>query len=352
MRLGYSLDCRLKHRSDDPQLAGSGNDPPRRQVIALVGAGALAWPAALRAQQRAMPVVGFLASTSLKEWGKYVAAFQDGLKEAGFVDGRNVTIEYRWADGHYDRLPAMAADLVAKPVEAIAAIAPPAARAAQMATTTIPIVFFLGSDPVKLGFVTSLSRPDGNMTGVTMLANSLGAKRLELMREIVHQPAVFGMLVNPKNENEIVDSRDVGNAAAKVAQPLVIADAASDADIDAAFQEFEHRHVAALLVNPDPFLLGRHDRIVKLAMQDKIATIFHLPEPVAAGGLMSYGASFTEGHHTVGIYIGRILKGEKPADLPIPQPTKFDLTVNLKTARALGLDIPPSVLVRADEVIE
>jgi putative tryptophan/tyrosine transport system substrate-binding protein len=324
----------------------------RRAFIALIGGAAAAWPLTARSQQTAMPVVGFLGLTSAKEWAKLVAAFEDGLRETGFVDGRNVKLDYRWAEGRYDQLPAMAADLVARAVDVIVTVAPPTGAAAKAATTSIPIVFFLGSDPVKFGYVASLSRPGGNMTGVTMLANSLGAKRLQLMREVLHQPVAFGMLVNPTSQNAVPDSRDVRGAAAEVQQQLIVANASNDADIDAAFVEFEQQHVGALLINPDPFLFSRRDKIAALAMRGKIATIFHLPDPVAAGGLMSYGASFVEGHHTVGTYVGRILKGEKPGDLPIPQPTKFELAINLKTAKALGLDIPPALLATADEVIE
>jgi putative tryptophan/tyrosine transport system substrate-binding protein len=328
----------------------------RRRDLFKMATGLVATPPVLWAgtgrAQGAMPVIGVLGTTSLKEWGKYVAALEEGLKEAGFVNGRNVTIEYRWAEGHYDRLKAMAADLVARHPDVIVSIAPPSTAVAKAATATIPIVFFLGSDPVKLGYVASLNRPAGNMTGVTMLANSLGVKRLQLMREVVHKPAVFGMLVNPTNENAVPDTRDVSKAATAIGQPLVIAYARSDTDLDAAFAEFARQGAAAAIINPDPFLLGRREKIVALAMQNKLATIFHLPEPVEAGGLMSYGASFVEGHHTVGVYAGRILKGQKPADLPIPQPTKFELSINLKTARALDLDIPPTLLATADEVIE
>jgi putative ABC transport system substrate-binding protein len=308
----------------------------RREFIALIGGAAAGWPLTARSQRAAMPVVGFLGAPSAKEWTKFVAAFQDGLRETGFVDGRNVKIDYHWAEGRYDQLPAMAADLVARHVDVIVTIAPPAATAAKAATASIPIVFFLGSDPVKLGYVTSLSRPGGNMTGVTMLANSLGAKRLQLMREVLHQPVAFGMLVNPTSQNAVPDSRDVRGAAAEVQQQLIVANASNDADIDAAFAEFERQHVGALLINPDPFLFSRRDKIVGLAMLGKIATIFHLPDPVAAGGLMSYGASFVEGHHTLGTYVGRILKGEKPGDLPIPQPTKFELVVISRPPRRLA----------------
>jgi putative tryptophan/tyrosine transport system substrate-binding protein len=314
--------------------------------------GAAAWPLRARAQQPTKPRIGFLGVTSRTEWDKYVDSFLNGLKETGFVEGQNITIEYRWAEGKYDQLPALTADLIARPVDVLVVTAPPAVQAAKAATASIPIVFFLGSDPVKLGLVANLNRPGGNINGVTALANSLNGKRLELLREVVHQPAVVGVLVNPTNANAIPDGNDARQAAAGVAQPLVIVDAADDAGIDTAFKELQRQNVSALIVNPDPFLLGRRNKIVTLAAQEKIATIFHVPEPVAAGGLMSYGANFTESYRIIGTYVGRILKGEKPGDLPIPQPTKFELTINLKTAKALGVDVPHTLLTLADEVIE
>ncbi|HEY1979786.1 MAG TPA: ABC transporter substrate-binding protein [Xanthobacteraceae bacterium] len=324
----------------------------RRDFLTFLGGGAATWPLGARAQQPAKPRVGFLGLTSRTEWEKYVDAFLNGLKELGFVDGQNITIEYRWAEGKYDQLPAITAALVARPVDVLAVTAPPAVQAAKAATMSIPIVFFLGSDPVKLGLVANLNRPGGNITGVTALANSLNGKRLELLREVVHQPAVVGLLVNPTNSNVIPDGNDARQAAAGIAQPLLIVEAADDAGIDAAFKELQGKNVSALIINPDPFLLGRRNKIVALAAQDKIATIFHVPEPVAAGGLMSYGASFTESYRIIGTYVGRILKGEKPGDLPIPQPTKFEMVINLKTAKTLGLSIPPTLLALADEVIE
>jgi putative ABC transport system substrate-binding protein len=327
----------------------------RRAFITLLGGVAVTGAVSARiahAQQPPKPRIGFLGVTSRTEWEKYVDAFLSGLKETGFVEGQNITIEYRWAEGKYDRLPALTADLIARPVDVLVVTAPPAAQVAKAATASIPIVFFLGSDPVKLGLVANLNRPGGNITGVTALANSLNGKRLELLREVVHLPAVIGVLVNPTNANAIPDSSDVRQAAAGVAQPVVIVDAADDAGIDTAFKDLKRQNVSALIVNPDPFLLGRRNKIVALAAQDEIATIFHVPEPVAAGGLMSYGASFAESHRIIGTYVGRILKGEKPGDLPIPQPTKFELTINLKTAKALGLDVPHTLLTLADEVIE
>ncbi len=324
----------------------------RREFIRLLGGAGATWPLAAPAQQPAMPVIGFLGVTSAAEWEKYVAGFRDGLKEAGFVDGRNVTIDYEWAEGHYDRLPAMAAAFAKRPVDVIITIAPPAVRAAKAATTTIPIVFFLGSDPVELKIVTNLSHPEGNITGATALANALGAKRLELLREVVPNSAAYGMIINPTNQNAAPDTSDVSKAAARLGVRLVVVNVSKDGDINEAFRVFEQEKVSAVLVNPDPYLVSQRKQIAALAAHDRIATIFHLREPVVDGGLMSYGASFVDAHHIVGVYTGRILKGAKPADLPIPQPTKFDLAINLRTAKALGLTVPSTLLATADDVIE
>ena len=324
----------------------------RREFVAFLGGAAAAWPLVARAQQPAKAVIGFLGLTSQSEWAKFVAAFHKGLGEAGYVEGRNLTVEYRWAEGHYDRLPAQAADLVRRKVDVIVTIAPPAALAAKAATATIPIVFFMGSDPVQYGLVASLNRPGGNITGVTALSNEIGAKRLELLREVAPKAEVMALLVNPTNQNAEPDARDVRKAAAVIGQELLVVNASADAEIDAAFDTFPPRRIGALLVNPDPFLLGRRDRIAALALRQRLPTMFHTPEPVAAGGLMSYGASFADAHRQVGLYTGRILKGAKPAELPVPHPTKFELVINLKTAKALGLTIPESFLLRADEVIE
>jgi putative ABC transport system substrate-binding protein len=323
----------------------------RREFIFALG-GAAALPLAARAQQTAMPVIGFIGVTSYDEWKRYVVAFHQGLKAAGYVEGNNVTMQYRWAEGQYDRLPAMAADLVDRKVDVIVTIAPPAAVAAKAATQTIPIVFFMGSDPVKFGLVESLNRPGGNATGVSMLANVVGPKRLQLLREIVPATATNALLVNPTNQNAEPDTREMQQAADSMGLPLIVVKASTDAEIDAAFASFRQHRVGGLLVNPDPFLLGRRDQIAARALRDRVATIFHTPEPVMAGGLMSYGASFTDGHRQVGLYTGRILKGEKPADLPVMQSIKFETVINLKTAKALGLEIPPAVLATADEVIE
>jgi putative ABC transport system substrate-binding protein len=327
----------------------------RRAFISLLGGAAVAWPLAARAQQAPAAVIGFLGLTSQSEWAKFVLALQSGLAETGYVEGRNLRIEYRWADGHYDRLPPMAADLVRRKVDVIVTIAPPAALAAKAATTTIPIVFFMGSDPVQHGVVASLNRPGGNITGVTVLANEIGVKRLELLREIAPARVTAGVIAlmrNPTNQNAEPDARAARNAAAVVGQELAVVDASTEQEIDAAFDGFPRERVAAVLINPDPFLLSQRERIASLAMHHRLPTIFHVREPVVDGGLMSYGASFADAHRQAGVYVGRILKGEKPPDLPVPQATKFEFVINLKTAKALGLDIPPEVLARADEVIE
>lgn len=325
----------------------------RRDFLILLGgaSGAVAVGQA-GAQPTRKPFIGFVGVTSYEEWKRYVEAFRAGLKDAGFVEGENVAIEYRWAEGHYDRLPAMMDDLIGRKVDVIVAIAPPAVKAVKAATTTIPVVFFLGSDPVKLGFVKSLNRPEANITGVSALANDINAKRLELLRQIAPASAAAGILVNPTNPNVENDVRVATRAAADVHTLLVVAKASTDAEIDAAFASFSERHVGGLIVNPDPFLLGRRERIAAEALRSRIATIFHTHEPVEAGGLMSYGASFVDGHRQVGVYTGRILKGAKPADLPIPLATKFDLAINVKTAKALGLRVPDQLIALADTVIE
>jgi putative ABC transport system substrate-binding protein len=324
----------------------------RRNFLKLLGGGVAAGvPLSVRAQQ-SLPVIGFIGVTSYDEWKKYVLAFHQGLKEAGFVEGQSVAVEYRWAEARYDRLPAMAADLVTRKVNVIVAVAPPAAVAVKAASQTIPIVFFMGSDPVKLGLVTSLNRPGGNITGVSALANAIGAKRLQLLREIVPAAATNAMIVNPTNQNAEPDVREMRTAADTLGQPLIVANASTDAEIEAAFAGFPQHRVGALLVNPDPFLLGRRDRIAALALRNRVATIFHTHEPVVAGGLMSYGASFADAHRQAGVYTGRVLKGEKPADLPVLQSAKFETVINLKTAKALGLEVPSKLLFTADEVIE
>ena len=321
----------------------------RRELLALAGLASV-WPHAVAGQT--MPVIGFIGVTSFDEWKRYVTAFHQGLGEAGFVAGRNVAVEYRWAESQYDRLPAMAADLIARKVNVIVAVAPPAALAVKAATQSIPIVFFMGSDPVKLGLVPNINRPGGNITGVSALANEIGAKRLQMLREVAPQSQTTGLLVNPTNANAEPDTKALQAAANGLKATLVVAKASTDAEIDTAFEMLHQSKVGGLNVNPDPFLLGRRARIAASAARNHMATIFHTHEPVEAGGLMSYGASFPDAHRQAGLYTARILKGEKPGDLPIQQSSKFEMAINLKTARALGISVPPSLLATADQVIE
>ena len=324
----------------------------RRELIFLLGA-AMATPRALRAQQKAMPVIGFLDSASPGPEAPFLAAFHDGLGETGFVEGQSVAIEYRWAGGSYDRLPALAADLVGRQVDVIAADAFPAARAAKNATTTIPIVFEVGIDPVEFGLVAgSFARPGGNLTGVGFLTVELMPKRLELLSELVPQAGAFVLLVNPTNENAERVVRDGRDAARAKGVQLTILKAATENEIDTAFATLAQLRAGALIVSPDPFFTSRREQLVVLESRDAVPAIYPLREAVAAGGLISYGTSRASVLRLLGIYAGKILKGAKPADLPVQQPTTFELVINLKTAKALGLTVPPSILARVDEVIE
>jgi putative tryptophan/tyrosine transport system substrate-binding protein len=322
----------------------------RREFITLIGSAAT-WPLAARAQQPAMPVIGFLNGTSLEGYGLFLSAFRQGLSEAGYVEGQNVTIEYRWAEGQYDRLPALAADLVRRRVTVIAATSTPANRIAKAATTTIPIVFTTSSNPVELGLVDSLSRPGGNVTGVATLNVELGSKRLELLHELVPTATVIVALVNPTNPNVETLSRDLQAAARTMGQETVVVNARTEGDIDAVFARLAQQGAGALLVDTDAFFFSRRDQLIALAKQYAVPAIFDRRQFTAAGGLMSYGGSVTDAYRLAGIYTGRILKGEKPAELPVQQSTKVELVINLKTAKSLGITVPQT-LARADEVIE
>jgi len=324
----------------------------RRDFISVVG-GAAAWPLAARAQQQATPVAGFLGSGSPNLDAFRAAAVRQGLAEAGYVEGRNIAFDYRWAQGQYERLPALAADLVRRKVAVIISIGgTTSAIAARSATTTIPIVFATGGDPIKLNLVASLSRPGGNVTGVSFLTNALVAKQFEVLHEAVPQAAPMGFLVNPENANGEGETRSVLAAAKSIGQKMVVVQAHTDNELNAAFLMLAQHHVGALDIAGDAFFLSRRDKLVEFAARQRLPTIYNLREYAVAGGLMSYGTSITEAHRIAGLYVGRILKGEKPADLPVQQSTKIELVINLKTAKALGLAMPPSLLVRADEVIE
>ena len=325
----------------------------RRDFIIFLAGAMAAWPLAARAQQKAMPVIGVLNTGSPGPPSPFMAAFRQGLSEAGYVEGQNLAIEYRWAEGHYDRLPALAADLVGRKVDLIMASTPPSALAAKSATSTIPIVFRHGGDPVGDGLVASLARPGGNLTGVSQLGDEgMTAKRLELLSELVPRAEVIALLVNPNNSVAERVTQEVQQAARAKGLQLHLLKASSESEIDTAFASLVQLHAGALVVGADPFLSGRREQLVALASRRAVPSIYAWREFAASGGLISYGPSLTSAFRLVGHYAGKVLKGAKPADLPVQQPTTLELVINLKTAQALGLTIPPSLLQRADQVIE
>jgi putative tryptophan/tyrosine transport system substrate-binding protein len=323
----------------------------RREFISLLGSAAT-WPFAARAQQSAMPVIGFMHDSTLKASAVILAAYRQGLSEAGYIEDHNVQIEYRWAEGHYDRLPAMAADLVRRQVTVLAATTTPAALAAKAATAVLPIVFETAGDPVTLGLVASLNRPGGNVTGVTQLSSELVSKRLGLLHDLIPTATVVGFLVNPADPRTETQLRDMQEAARVLGLQIHPLNASTEAEIDAAFAALVQLQAGALIVGTGDLFTRRRELLVALAARQRVPVMYQYREFVAAGGLMSYGASLTDSYHLVGVYTGRVLKGEKPADLPVMQASKFELVINMKTAQALGLEVPLGLSAGADELIE
>jgi putative ABC transport system substrate-binding protein len=321
----------------------------RRDFITFLAGAMTAWPLAARAQQKARPVIGWLSSTSRTP--PLIAAFHQGLSEAGYVEGKDVITEYRWAEGHYDRLPALAADLVGRKVDVIFSGGTPTALAAKSATSTIPIVFTAG-DPVGDGLIASLSRPGGNLTGVSIMSRELVPKQLDLLSDLVPQAGLFTLLANPNNPNDQSMVRDMHAAARIKGVQLQILNISTEGDLETGFANLVQQHVGAVIVGTDAFFNNRREQLAALAARHAVPAMYYWREFVAAGGLISYGASLTDMFRKAGTYVGRVVGGAKPADLPVEQPTKFELVINLKTAKALGLTVPQTILMRADEVIE
>jgi putative ABC transport system substrate-binding protein len=324
----------------------------RRHFITLLGGAAAAWPMAARAQQQ-MPVIGFLGPASATGYAPHLTGFRQGLGEAGFVEGKTVAIEYRWANNQLGRLPALAGELVRRPVVVlVTGGASAAALAAKAATTTIPVVFAVGADPVKVGLVASMSRPGGNVTGVSFLANVLVAKQLELLQELVPTATVIGVLVNPNNPVSGSDTSEIEKAARSLGRQVSMVHAGTEHEFDAAFAALVAQQAGALLIVPDALFTNGRERLVALAARHRLPAIYTTRYYAEAGGLLSYGTDIKDAFRQVGVYTGRILKGEKPSDLPVVQSVRFEMVINLKTANALGLTVPPTLLARADEVIE
>ncbi len=324
----------------------------RRDFIKVLGGGVAAWPLSARAQRPAMPVIGYLAAGSPNSEARLHDAFLKGLGEAGYIDGKNTKIEYRWAENQYDRLPSMAADLVRQDVAVLAATTTPAARAAKAATDTIPIVFTTIADPVQIGFVASLNRPGGNVTGATMLSVEVGPKLVELLHVAVPSAGTMALLVNPTNPNAETQSKSIEQAAAKLGVKLHVLNASTESDLDTAFAKLNQLGAGALIIAHDVFFNAQARQLGGLTLRNKLPAIYTLPEFSAGGGLISYGASRADGWHQAGLYVGRILKGEKPSELPVIQTTTFELAINLRTAKALGVSVPLPLIASADEIIE
>ena len=324
----------------------------RRDFIKVLGGGVAAWPLSARAQRPAMPVIGYLAAGSPNSEARLHDAFLKGLGEAGYIDGKNTKIEYRWAENQYDRLPSMAADLVRQDVSVLAATTTPAARAAKAATDTIPIVFTTIADPVQIGFVASLNRPGGNVTGATMLSVEVGPKLVELLHVAVPSAGTMALLVNPTNPNAETQSKSIEQAAAKLGVKLHVLNASTESDLDTAFAKLNQLGAGALIIAHDVFFNAQARQLGGLTLRNKLPAIYTLPEFSAGGGLISYGASRADGWHQAGLYVGRILKGEKPSELPVIQPTTFEFAINLRTAKALGVSVPLPLIASADEIIE